>query len=436
MADLNRPKRSRFDQTERPRRTQSDVRSRSRSPSAGQAEYTRTRSPHGRDSRQSPLALSTPPVSHDALIEATSRAAGIQDSSNAYSSPRAHDQKRGLAHDFFKDIDINDSRNRYTLTKGATQSMIRERTGADVTTRGSYYPDRKLATAENPPLSLRITSKTQEGLDQAVGLIEEMMSQELPSLVDQRRFQNRGPEDQGQYQRRNPRHAEEARIPTDLPYLQGFNTRAKIVGKEGCNVKHIERKTGCEVRVKGRGSNWRDHNNHESDEPMFVHILGPTSDQVKQASEMAQELLETVREAYEEHERNPPQRYQRNQGSGGGFHRSSGYDAYNTSGYGAQYSHNAGQYSSNSPGVDTGNTQGYNAQSAQTAEIDPYEQYGGYENYMRWVAYYQQLADQQAQQQADGAAAAPTSGTDSPAPATAPAPGTGSNEAPPPPPGL
>lgn len=45
-----------------------------------------------------------------------------------------------------------------------------------------------------PPLYLRITSTTKEGLDAAVAMIEELMKQDLPNLVDERRFRRREPE--------------------------------------------------------------------------------------------------------------------------------------------------------------------------------------------------------------------------------------------------
>lgn len=47
---------------------------------------------------------------------------------------------------------------------------------------------------QNPPLYLHITSTTKEGLDKAVQKIEELMKQELPNLVDERRFRRRDPE--------------------------------------------------------------------------------------------------------------------------------------------------------------------------------------------------------------------------------------------------
>lgn len=76
----------------------------------------------------------------------------------------------------------------------------------DVTTRGSYYPDKSLATAavcvhilmgglsnsgQNPPLYLHVTSTSKAGLEKAIQKIEELMKQELPNLVDERRFRRR-----------------------------------------------------------------------------------------------------------------------------------------------------------------------------------------------------------------------------------------------------
>jgi len=96
----------------------------------------------------------------------------------------------------------------------------------DVTTRGAYYPDKAMATpqvsfdshrfcvnflfelllqraqpkykclSQNPPLYLHVTSTTKEGLDKAIEKIEELMKQELGSLVDERRFRRREPVEQ------------------------------------------------------------------------------------------------------------------------------------------------------------------------------------------------------------------------------------------------
>jgi hypothetical protein len=54
--------------------------------------------------------------------------------------------------------------------------------------------DSGLTSSQNPPLYLHVTSTTKEGLDKAVAKIEEMMKQELPQLVDERRFRRRDQE--------------------------------------------------------------------------------------------------------------------------------------------------------------------------------------------------------------------------------------------------
>lgn len=52
----------------------------------------------------------------------------------------------------------------------------------------------KLTYPQAPPLYLHITSTSKAGLDAAVKKIEEMMKQELPNLVDERRFRRRDQE--------------------------------------------------------------------------------------------------------------------------------------------------------------------------------------------------------------------------------------------------
>ena len=47
---------------------------------------------------------------------------------------------------------------------------------------------------QNPPLYLHVTSTSKRGLEQAIEKINELMKQELPNLVDERRFRKREPE--------------------------------------------------------------------------------------------------------------------------------------------------------------------------------------------------------------------------------------------------
>lgn len=51
-----------------------------------------------------------------------------------------------------------------------------------------------MASPNAPPLYLHITIQSKDGLEKAVKKIEELMSQELPNLVDERRFRRREPE--------------------------------------------------------------------------------------------------------------------------------------------------------------------------------------------------------------------------------------------------
>lgn len=151
----------------------------------------------------------------------------------------------------------------------------------------------KLNQMQDPPLYLHITSTTKEGLEKAVKKIEDLMSQELPNLIDERRFKRRDEPQQPQVERDelgrvcicplNPLQAKlsinlqrkwpEEHIPIDLEPIPGFNLRAKVVGQGGQNVKYIQEKTGCKVQIKGRGSGFIEHNTSaESDEPMYLSI--------------------------------------------------------------------------------------------------------------------------------------------------------------------
>jgi len=104
------------------------------------------------------------------------------------------------------------------LTKGATQTEIKQETGADVTTRGRFYPDKGLATADHPPLYLHISAADKEMCEKAVVKVQELLTlAQLPNLAsgtrDIRREQNSD------------------RIYLDFDH-QGYNIRGKIVGPQ------------------------------------------------------------------------------------------------------------------------------------------------------------------------------------------------------------
>ncbi|KAK0639276.1 hypothetical protein B0T16DRAFT_240239 [Cercophora newfieldiana] len=289
-------KRSRFDQTEPEPRRASRFDRRSRSPPSQRTEKPdagRERSPlsKGRGSStpdvKSPVDPAAAAAAAAARINAQLQARkGIQhvDVPPVKSSLGAEKDSAAAANingemyisdgDYIKDIEVNDLRNRYLLTRGQTQKQIKDETGADVTTRGSYYPDKSMATPTNPPLYLHVTSTTKEGLDKAVAKIEEMMKQELPQLVDERRFRRRDQEqervERDEFGRRK---WPEERIPIGLESVPGFNLRAQVVGHGGAYVKHIQHETGCRVQIKGRGSGYVEASTgQESEDDMFLHV--------------------------------------------------------------------------------------------------------------------------------------------------------------------
>lgn len=140
-------KRSRFDQTEPEPKRQSRFDRRSRSPSSRQSEARRSRSPLNRQNSDSPAtqekkdpaaAAAAAAARINAQIQARK---GIQHvdvppirstaSPVTARSPSAADSGNGASGevyqqdgDYIKDIEVNDLRNRYTLTKGSTQKMV------------------------------------------------------------------------------------------------------------------------------------------------------------------------------------------------------------------------------------------------------------------------------------------------------------------------
>ncbi|KAI9889883.1 MAG: hypothetical protein M1814_004718 [Vezdaea aestivalis] len=479
MADEERRlKRSRFDKTEPEARKGSRFDRRSRSPSTREhhSGRSRTRSPLRRD-RQSPsdAASSNPKSPIDATAAAAAAAARISAQLKARKAPQPVDvppiqsainpgPKSGSPSsasninpeiyiddgDYIKDIEVNDLRNRYTLTKGSTQKMIKEETGADVTTRGSYYPEKSMATAANPPLYLHVTSTSKAGLEQAVQKIEELMKQELPNLVDERRFRRREPE-QVERDELGRRKWPEEKIVIDIDPVQGFNLRAQVVGHGGAYVKHIQQETRCRVQIKGRGSAFVDQQtNQESDEPMFLHVAGPDAKEVQRAKELCEDLIQNVKQQHQNFKERPPQQY----GGGGGGYGNSGGQRRDQGGYGGYGGYGNAQSSAPStmspttapPGVPgaAGSSDYYSQYYGGAGGQDPYAAYGGYQNYMAYYQYYQQQAAQQQQSGAPGSAPAgdapppppPGGAQQPPPPPSGSPPGLSGYNAVPPPPGL
>ena len=176
-------------------------------------------------------------------------------------------------------IEINDQRNRYMLTKGATQQQVLRETGASVTTKGTWYPDKTLATEADPPLSLEVIGTSKETLERGVAMLQDLMKQDVPQLIEDRGAkrleweQQKPPRDQGWGQPRERKKWPEEKVYIGLENLRNFNVRAKVVGPGGLFVKYIQQETGARVQIKGIGSGYIDHETgRESDEPMHISM--------------------------------------------------------------------------------------------------------------------------------------------------------------------
>lgn len=191
------------------------------------------------------------------------------------------------AGEFVKDIPINDLKNRYMLTRGATQQQIQQETGAgsvalvacnqasltsavlDVITRGKYYPDVQLASDREPPLYLHITAPDKKSLDKAVAKIEELIETAQVPVPGS----GYPPREERPEIKRPERKFYEKRLPVQVTGTPHFNLRAKIVGPNGAFVKHIQQETGCRVQLKGKGSGFYETSTGvESEEPLHIHV--------------------------------------------------------------------------------------------------------------------------------------------------------------------
>ncbi|KAK4046242.1 hypothetical protein OIV83_006221 [Microbotryomycetes sp. JL201] len=203
------------------------------------------------------------------------------------------DQREASDPEFVKDIEINDMRNRYVLTKGSTQQQILADTGANVQSKGLWYPDKSMATDKDPPLYLHITADTAEKLQKGVEAVEKLIEQELGPLLDERRFRRREDEP------REKRKWLEEKIPIDVEPLRNFNVRAKVVGPGGLFVKFIQQETGTRVQIKGTGSGFIEtETGRESEDPMHIHVAGPDEAMVERAVELGKDLLTVVKEEH------------------------------------------------------------------------------------------------------------------------------------------
>ena len=174
------------------------------------------------------------------------------------------------------------------MTRSQTQTSIQDETGATVSAKGQWYPDRSMATSTDPPLYLHISAHSKEVLDKAVEKVNEVINSDLPQLTEDRNAKRLEYEARKNappqvsrlrecratltffFQRRD---WNEERISIPFESLRNFNIRAKVVGPQGMFVKFIQSETGTRVQIKGQGSGFiESQTGFESTDPMFIHI--------------------------------------------------------------------------------------------------------------------------------------------------------------------
>ncbi|KAI9363384.1 hypothetical protein DFJ73DRAFT_810922 [Zopfochytrium polystomum] len=203
--------------------------------------------------------------------------------------------------EYTKDIEINDLKNRYLLTKGSMQAEIKKSSGADVVTRGKYYSDKSLATEKDPPLYLHVSAVSEEILNAAVAKIEELMTQAaLPPANDKA-----GGYQPGGFPARPAQVT--ANVYIGFEPERSFNVRAKIVGPQGQYVKHIQQVTGTRVILRGQGSAYEGPGAAETaQEPMHIFVSGPNDESVDKAKQLCADLIKTVKDEHERFKSRPP----------------------------------------------------------------------------------------------------------------------------------
>lgn len=205
---------------------------------------------------------------------------------------RRPDYEEGEEGAFTEDIEINDHRNRYLLTKTQTQEHLREETGARIFTRGTWYPDRSMVRPGEPPLYLHVAADTRDALDRAIARINMLMAQELPPLLDDRI--TRRETDQQRYMREHGLWPE-LKVPVDLDPLRNFNTRAKVVGPNGMFIKFIQNETHVRVQIRGSGSGYADpETGAEDSEPLYILLSASDKESLKKAQELTIDLVDAV----------------------------------------------------------------------------------------------------------------------------------------------
>lgn len=163
-------------------------------------------------------------------------------------------------------------------------------------TKGIWYPDRTKATDKDPALYLHISATTKDILQKGIDKVNELLSQDLGPLIEDRRGRDRervslaflhslGPSltfmlsENG---RRRKCLSPSSRSETSTSELKSLVLRSiscpspypfVLMRSQGTFVKYIQQETGTRVQIKGIGSGFINQETGQEDpEPMHIHI--------------------------------------------------------------------------------------------------------------------------------------------------------------------
>ena len=80
---------------------------------------------------------------------------------------------------------------------------------------------------------------------------------------------------------------------------------ALILGPHGVTQKELEKKSGCRISVRGKGSNWTnnsmDRTYHDENEALHVYLVADTEDQIRKGLTMIEPILDPISEEHYKH---------------------------------------------------------------------------------------------------------------------------------------
>lgn len=78
-----------------------------------------------------------------------------------------------------------------------------------------------------------------------------------------------------------------------------------VLGPDGITQKDLEKKSGCKISVRGKGSNWntRDKSYHDENEKLHVYITADNEEQIRKATALIEPILNPFTEEHLYHKR-------------------------------------------------------------------------------------------------------------------------------------